>query len=949
MQDNYQSSATEKIRIITRLRGPDKLSKYSKLLKISDKININIPEIVENLYKTPQNNQQKCAPKLKDDIKYTMFSSGDSSNIMLVSPKPIKGSTLNEALKVCDNLYEFHNSILNETSLLEYDKIYNETNTLEQIYNEVINDNITQLFHKKNSCVFCFGPSGGGKSYLLFGENNDINNIKNNKNNKYHYLNCTKEKKEDKNEKKNKGLIKSSVYKILNLIKINKQGNDIPNNVKNKYELKISIYQVYFDKIFDLLSKDVKKINMQINYDENKVLDTKLIGLTDVEIRNSQDYEKIVKEVEINRKNLARNLKVKDINKNSYLIVSLKLRKKIQNRVGNNIIDNYSADYFSQIDFVELVSSEIGLSDKFQNSNDLSFEYSLYENTKKVYDSIIDNISSSNYGISPTKESTVTLSLKNPLKTNSNIIFFNCVIPWEYPINESFKALKFTTWLRNQVVNDEENINNNDNGNLNLVNNNNNLFNTINDSNNIINNQFNNNSYYIENFKNPIADEDLYINFKKNPNNVNNSFPIINNQTSQSQFLNNNMGEEEKEMNLNIDEETNIKLMRNHSSNKMINKNMNKSFDIGRNRHNNISNNMENSIQNKNQYINMNENFPQNDKTFQTLEQTLKELENKKLEIENKIYEDKMNINNNSNEINPNNSLNNFQFSPKNIMSPEALLMKEKQDILKSDNIILKEDINRLSELNQNLENEVAQNRETITQLQSENQKLIEENSKLKIVLKDYYGNNYTKLNLSGQITKDEFLKKYFAEKYFLTNKIKELEKNLDVMQKEKTQYEVDYKVLTTKYDEIMKKYEKSNLELINTKQIHDNELYNIDNKINDLSKEVEKLQNENYELRREIETQRNSMNSLEKEKDMMKERYEEAKYENDLLSKKIFEVEKGYSDILREKEYENYYKKEKEENNRNKNETKNKIAQELQSKIQKYRRERLQNRDNED
>ena len=949
MQDNYQSSASEKIRIITRLRGPDKLSKYSKLLKISDKININIPEIVENLYKTPQNNQQKCAPKLKDDIKYTMFSSGDSSNIMLVSPKPIKGSTLNEALKVCDNLYEFHNSILNETSLLEYDKIYNETNTLEQIYNEVINDNITQLFHKKNSCVFCFGPSGGGKSYLLFGENNDINNIKNNKNNKYHYLNCTKEKKEDKNEKKNKGLIKSSVYKILNLIKINKQGNDIPNNVKNKYELKISIYQVYFDKIFDLLSKDVKKINMQINYDENKVLDTKLIGLTDVEIRNSQDYEKIVKEVEINRKNLARNLKVKDINKNSYLIVSLKLRKKIQNRVGNNIIDNYSADYFSQIDFVELVSSEIGLSDKFQNSNDLSFEYSLYENTKKVYDSIIDNISSSNYGISPTKESTVTLSLKNTLKTNSNIIFFNCVIPWEYPINESFKALKFTTWLRNQVVNDEENINNNDNGNLNLVNNNN-LFNTINESNNIINNQFNNNSYYIENFKNPIADEDLYINFKNNPNNnVNNSFPIINNQTSQSQFLNNNMGEEEKEMNLNIDEETNIKLMRNRSSNKMINKNMNKSFDIGRNRHNNISNNMENSIQYKNQYINMNENFPQNDKTFQTLEQTLKELENKKLEIENKIYEDKMNINNNSNEINPNNSLNNFQLSPKNIMSPEALLMKEKQDILKSDNIILKEDINRLSELNQNLENEVAQNRETITQLQSENQKLIEENSKLKIVLKDYDGNNYTKLYLSGQITKDEFLQKYFDEKYFLTNKIKELEKNLDVMQKEKTQYEVDYKVLTTKYDEIIKKYEKSNLELINTKQIHDNELYNIDNKINDLSKEVEKLQNENYELRREIETQRNNMNSLEKEKDMMKERYEEAKYENDLLNKKIFEVEKGYSDILREKEYENYYKKEKEENNRNKNETKNKIAQELQSKIQKYRRERLQNRDNED
>ena len=933
MQNNSLSPASEKIRIITRLRGTDKLLKNTKLLNLQDKIT---QELIEDLTKRSESKPQKSAFKLKDDIKYTMFSSGDSSNIMLVSQKPIKGSTINEALKVCDNLYEFHNSILNETSLLEYDKIYNEANSLEQIFNEVINDNITQLFHKKNTCVFCFGPTGSGKSYLLFGENADINNLTANKNNKYHYLNCKIEKKENKNDIKNKGLIKSSIYKILNLIKINKQGNDVKSSVKNKYEVRISIYQVYFDKIFDLLSRENKKIDMQTNYDENNILNTKLIGLTDAEIRNMQDYEKIIKEIEINRKNLAKNLKVKNINNNSNLVVSLKLRKKIQKRVGNNIIDNYSADYFSQIDFVELVQSEIGLNDKFKNANDLSFEYSLYENSKQVFDSIIDNISSANYGTTPNKESTLTLSLKNTLKTNSNIIFFNCVIPWEYPVNNSFKALKFTTWLRNQILNDRENINND---NIN----NNNLYNTINESNNIINNQFQNNSYYIENYKNPIAEDNLYIKYNSNQNsNINKSFPIINsNSISQ---LNNEIKEEENDLNLNIDEENKIKLKRNRSSNSFINKNLNKSYEIGRNKNINISNIIEYNNQNKNPFIN--ENISQKDKTIQTLEQTLQELENKKLEIENKIYEDKMNINS-SNDNNSNNIINKFQFSPKNVMSPEVLLMKEKQDILKSDNIIMKEDISRLSELNQNLENEVAQNRESISQLQSENQKLIEENLKLKTVLSDYDGNNYTKLYIGGQITKDEFLKKYFDEKYFLSNKIKELEKNMDILQKEKTQYQVDYQVLITKYDEIIKKYEKCNLELINTKQMHDNELYNIDNKINDLSKEVEKLQNENYELRREIETQRNSLNSVGKERDMIKDKYEEQKYENDLLNKKIFEVEKGYSDILREKEYEKYFKREKEENCKNKNETKNKIAQELHSKIQKYRRERLQKMDN--
>ena len=933
MVENNIYSSFEKIKIITRLRGNDKLSKFSKLINYSDNLSIYIPELIENLTKISGIKNIKSAIKLKDDTRYTMFTSGDSSNIMLISEKPIKGATINEALKVCDNLYEFHNSILNETSLLEYDKIYNETHSLEQIYNEIINDNISLLFHKKNTCVFCFGPSGSGKSYLLFGENNDINGFNNNKKNKYHYLSCNKQIK-DKKEKMNKGLIKSSINKILNLIKINKQGNDVSTDVKSKYEIKISIYQIYLNKIFDLLSNDNKKINVQINNEENQVLNTKLVGLKDVEIRNLQDYEKIIKEVEINRKNLIRNLKVKDINKNSHLIVSLKIRKKIQNRIGNNIIDNYSANYFSQIDFVELVSSEIGLSDKFQNADDLSFEYSLYENTKKAYDSIIDNISSSNFGITPTKESTLTLSLKNTLNTNSNIIFFNCVIPWEYPINNSFKALKFTTWLRNQVINKEENINNNEN---NALINNNYLYNSINENSNI-NNTLKNINDSNENYHLP--EEKLYNNNSQNSN-VNKSFPIINNNSINFEK------DEEKEFNLNLDEETNIKLMRNRSSNLMINKNMNKSYDMGQKRYNNTYETMNNSLQNKNYFVNTNEKL-ENERTIQTLEKTLKELENKKLEIESKIFEDKIKIND-SNENKSNKNINNYQFSPKNILSPEALIMKEKQDILASDNIIMKEDINRLSELNQNLENEVAQNREIITQLKSENQKLIEENLKLKTVLKDYDGNNYTKLYINGQITKDEFLQKYFDEKYYLTNKIKEIEKNYEMVKKEKSQYEVDYKVLSIKYEDIIKKYEKNNLELINTRQIHENELYNIDNKINDLSKEVDKLQVENYELRREIETQRNNLNILSKERDTIKERYEEKKYENEQLNTKLFEIEKGYSEALREKENEHFFKKEKEENNKIRNEAKSKIAQELQSKIQKYRRERLQNKNNED
>ena len=925
------SSTSENITIITRMRGSDQKSKYSKL-KILENLNINISQLLENFTKTQESKQQKSAIKLKDDIRYTMFTSGDSSNIMLVSQKPIKGSTINEALKVCDNLYEFHNSILNEASLLEYDKIYNETHSIERIYNDNIKDKISQLFHEKNSCILCFGPSSSGKSFLLFGDstenNNNINNTKN------------KQQKNIKNQKDNIGLIKNSIYTILNLIKISKQGNDSSSNVKNKYELRISIYQIYFDKIFDLLSSDIKKIPLQKIYDENnQIFDIKLKGLTDIEIRNIQDYDKIIKEVEINKKNLVRKFKVKDINKNSDLIVSLKLRKKIQNRVGNNIIDNYSANYFSQIDFVELISSEVGISDKFQDNNDLSYEYTLYENTKNVYDSLIDNITSANYGINPNKDSMLTLSLKNTLKTNSNIVFFNCIIPWEYPINNSYNALKFTTWLRNQVINEGDNytINNNTKNNENFINNN--LFNTMNENNNIMNIPNVNNSYYKNNYKNPITEDNNNIN---NSNfNMNKSFQLINNSVTKSQSFNNEM---------NDDEENKIKLMRNHSSKFNIHQNLNKSYDISNKRNrNNMSQIPDNNLMNRTQYINPKENLSLNEKTIQTLEQTLNELENKKLEIQTKILEDKNNMNNNE-EMVANNNFNNFVLGRNKIMSPEMMRIKEEQDILKSDNIIMKEDINHLTELNQNLENEVAQNRETILQLKSDNQKLLEENNKIKSILNDYDSNNYMQLCLNGQITKDEFLQKYFDEKYFLTNKLKETQKNYEILQNEKTKYEVEYKILVTKYQEIQNRLEKCNYDMINNRQIHENELFNIDNKINELSKEVEKLQIENYDLRRELETQRNSLSNTTKERDFMKEKYEQQKYENDILNKKIFDVEKGYSDLLRQKENDNYYQFQKvEENNRNKNETKNKIAEELHSKIQKYRRERLQNKNNEE
>ena len=47
--------------------------------------------------------------------------------------------------------------------------------------------------------------------------------------------------------------------------------------------------------------------------------------------------------------------------------------------------------------------------------------------------------------------------LKKPLQYNSNVVFINYINPFEYPLNYSFKSLKYRNWLRNQILNNKEN------------------------------------------------------------------------------------------------------------------------------------------------------------------------------------------------------------------------------------------------------------------------------------------------------------------------------------------------------------------------------------------------------------------------------------------------------------------------------------------------------------
>ena len=988
----------------------------------------------ENLENSPKkntntnNNQQKG---LKENLSYTIFTSYNPCNVMLVSTKPIEGATINQAFLTRNNLYDFGKNFLKESALFEFDKIYNETHSIDLIYKDLIKDNISNLFQKKNSCILLYGPIDGGKSFLLRGGAT----LKGNES----------------------GLLSRGIRDIFRLISLYNQAN----SDLSSFHVKFCSYQIYLDNIHDLLSTESYLLTVE-KYLENNYINTNLVGLTEKEIKNISEYENCLREAIHNRANLSQKLKINDLNRKSYFIISIRLEKKIYNKEGILVI-NDNLKNFSRIDFVELVSSNF--SDMGQISeNDFTPKAMLYRNTDNVFNSICENIVCSCNGSNPNNDCSLTLALKNSINPESNIVFINCIIPWESPLNYSLKAIKFTNWLRSMIIEQTQNNNNindpninasitnqsiqrlpstqrnnaygnnydqkkniiinnkidylekeNDNNYYNLntfqnkIDKNNGLFNNIkndyeeqidnltmiNKNSNLINNKNNEMNYSAilpnsgkinTNYQNYLTQYPPKKGNQENINNINNirTKNPIRTTNNNALMINDNSEEEIKALKERVRKKykspsleknnNNTNYNQKYYTNNVINSN-NEDFPVNnygrirtfqRMNDNNINSNsfikMNNSTINRNLNINnSNDELNNLSKITNPQEIKIKELENKVKLLEEKSFEntqrlEEIRINketmansnlNNLNTINNSNLNNNMNYSTNVKISylPDAEIEKIKQEqaTLKSDNIIFREDINRLTDINHHLENELIEQRNRNIILANENEQISQEKSKIEKELKEM------KEIIEKNKLKETSLEQYYNERLMLQNKMRDNENELKKTLEEKSKYEIDFKVLQSRFTELQNKYDKMNEEYTNSKQIHDDELNKIEDKIDKLTREIEKLQNENNGLRQDNERQRIEINNLGTQRDNFREKYEEQKNKNDLLSVKIGEIENEFRNLQKDKNFETLNKFKIDENKKNRNESKSKIINELQNRIQNYRNQRMMKKQNEE
>jgi hypothetical protein len=177
---------------------------------------------------------------LRADSQYCIFTTREQSKYVFAVDNPYSGKLLNESVNTVSDV-----KFLQENPVqFKFDGVYDETSSGKQ--DKIFVQNVRPMVHSfvegTNQCVILFGPTACGKTYTLKG-----------------------------GQGSDRGIVPRAIEETLNLIKNNgideSQLDKTPNfqNQKQKILLKLSIYMIYMEKVFDLLDKNNRQ-NPQIEH-----------------------------------------------------------------------------------------------------------------------------------------------------------------------------------------------------------------------------------------------------------------------------------------------------------------------------------------------------------------------------------------------------------------------------------------------------------------------------------------------------------------------------------------------------------------------------------------------------------------------------------------------------------------------------------------------------------
>ena len=163
------------------------------------------------------NNNKSVNNTLYEEENYTIFTSNKPSGSLVCTNKPISGRLINSSFITEKDLYEYSYSLIKESNILVFDRVYNENSKVDEMYQDHLKGKISSLFQGHNTCWFFFGPTDSGKSFTLRGGENN----------------------------QEKGLLSKTVFEILNMIELSKQVNQNKNNVYGLKTFNVALTLIY--------------------------------------------------------------------------------------------------------------------------------------------------------------------------------------------------------------------------------------------------------------------------------------------------------------------------------------------------------------------------------------------------------------------------------------------------------------------------------------------------------------------------------------------------------------------------------------------------------------------------------------------------------------------------------------------------------------------------------
>nr|XP_042909991.1 kinesin heavy chain isoform X1 [Parasteatoda tepidariorum] len=322
---------------------------------------------------------------------------GPADKLQIFQYPSSMASQQNTSIKVCCRIreqnekdkealvhsYEFRDEKsmlhLHSDKVYTFDQIFDPNSSQEQVYDDVAKPIVASVLTGYNGTIFAYGQTSSGKTYTMEGDLSDTERL---------------------------GIIPRVAHDIFN------QTESFEDSIK--FEIKISFYEIYLEKIFDLLS-DSQKESLFVYEDKKRI--PFIRGLREITVRNVEDLMKF-----FNKAKHKRHVVATDHNRmssRSHAVFQIVIKQ--ENSADRKIITG-------KLLLVDLAGSErAGQSDV--NGSKIRIESSYINKSLSVLSRVIFVLTSNTKDLPPYRESCLTRLLKESLGGNSQTVIIVCVRP----------------------------------------------------------------------------------------------------------------------------------------------------------------------------------------------------------------------------------------------------------------------------------------------------------------------------------------------------------------------------------------------------------------------------------------------------------------------------------------------------------------------------------------